>query len=185
MLNKTFTNSFFVFIVLVTAFVLNGCKSVDKDYLIDVTQMQEKIADVDTSIIIFWTDWCTGKHNIENEYVSYLDYIQENSLNAQVFLIASDNQIKDEVISKYADMGFKSYSINAGNFVMMNRIKIRQFIRNVFPNENIKDFKTITYAIPVVLWVTKDGKVLNKDDLSKTYPFSDHLFNTKTIIVEE
>jgi hypothetical protein len=162
---------------------LSRCTAADssQNYSVSSEALTQICKQVDTSIIIFYTSWCGGYSNIETLYTSYLDKINEKSINAQVILLACDDDLADSIILKWQNRGFVSYRIAAGNNAWTNRRSIKKIIKEAFPNESIKGLNAISFPIPVELWVTESGKVLNKEDIENNTRYSDWLLDVKTI----
>lgn len=149
--------------------LLSACTASDwenaEGYLTQ-SELLALVQEKDTSIVIFFTDWCVGKNNIDNAYVKYVNDIQEDNLNAQVILIAADDYITDETLIEHEKKGFIVGRINAGDDAFTNRLRIRKYIKALFPKTKIPDMKYLDYSIPVMLWINKEGELLNAADLA-------------------
>lgn len=168
---------------LIVLFLFCQCsnKPYTNRYNISSTELASQIKNTDTSIIVFYTGWCGGYSNIETLYTSYLDKINEKSINAQVILLACDDDLADSIILKWQNRGFVSYRIAAGNNAWTNRRSIKKIIKEVFPNESVKGLNAISFPIPVELWVIQSGNILNKEDMENNTRYSDWLLDVKTI----
>jgi len=133
-----------------------------------VQQLDRIISNADTTFIVFYTDWCVGKNNIDRNYSQYLAKIKAENKNAQIVLIASDDNITDSTLNARNQEGYIAMRIKAGNKPLFNKTNIQNFIRAAFPKHTIEDLEHLSFSIPVELWVTKEKKILNDPDVHKS-----------------
>lgn len=161
-------------VIFFSVFALCSCNetfkvpSISEENANYIQQLDSIISNKDTTLIVFYTDWCVGKNNIDRNYSQYLAKIKAENKNAQIVLIASDDNITDSTINARNQEGYIAMRIQAGTNALDNRLSIRNFIKHAFPNHTITDLEQVGIMIPVVLWVTKDKKILNDPDVKKS-----------------
>ena len=146
---------------------------VPEGYLIDESALKDSLALNEHNIVLFWTNWCRGSHyRIDSLYTPLAKEISRQGLNLKIYLIASDANISLSQVDELRKRGFSTYFMDhPGGMAIANRLAIKKFINNAFPDNEVERIKGIQFGIPVELLITKQLKIINEKETRKSFDF--------------
>ncbi len=169
---------------VIFAIVSTSCQSklnVPSEYIISGNSLKNSLKQTDNNLVLFWTDWCgASKSRIEKYYKPLSAEIEKNDLDLKIILLASDENITLEDIDQLRNNGITCYYIEKpGGNAITNRMSIKRFINNTFPDNQIKKITEFQYGIPVELLITKDLEIINDKETGKSFEFISEILNLK------
>ncbi len=174
--NKVFIWGFFLSVISTScAPKLN----VPSEYIISGVSLKDSLKQNDKNLVLFWTDWCgASKHRIERYYKPLSDKIKKDDLDLDLILLASDANITLEDMDKFRNLGISCYFIDRpGGNAILNRMSIKRFINNTFPDNQIDKLTKFQYGIPVELLITKNLEIINEKETKKSSEFIFEILN--------
>lgn len=169
-------NLLFQTLIFITI-LLSSCGSkldVPSEYVLSEEALREKLGQQDTNLVLFWTDWCAAsKHRIETTYKPLVEQLEKDSLDLQLILLAADENVSIEHLVELRELGLKCYYIeNPGNNAIFNRMAIKSYINDAFPNNKVEKINKFQFGIPVELLITKELEIVNARESSKSISFT-------------
>lgn len=144
---------------------------VEAEYVLSQEELKELLANNDQTLVLFYTEWCgAAQHLIKTSYLPLNDSIRAQGLDLQIIMLAGDEKVPLDTLNKHRDLGIKSYYIERpGANPLFNRMAIKSYINELFPDNKLERIQKTQYGIPVELWISADLEFLNEDDYSKAH----------------
>lgn len=165
----------YLLIVCIALLLSASCAklNVPQGYIISEAALKDSIQQNDTTLVLFWTNWCGASHNrLENYYKPLAQKVAADSLDLKIILLASDANISLEKIDAFRKLGISCFYIDQpGSTAIANRMAIKNYINNSFPENEIARIKGIQYGIPVELLMTKNLDIINELETNRSYDY--------------
>ena len=172
-------NSLFHTLLFLTIFVSSCGSKLDmpQEYILTEEALKENLKQHDTNLVMFWTDWCgASKHRLETVYKSLVKQLESDSLNVQLILLAADQNVTVEQIIELRELGLNCYYIDRpGDNAILNRMRIKSYINNAFPDNKVEKINKFQFGIPVELLITKELEIVNALEYSKSAAFIEEI----------
>lgn len=177
MLNEKF--KYFPFVVICFLCISISCTSninntsVSDNLLISPFKLDSLLKNADTSVIVFWADWCSAsKDMIKEVFKPAHDSITNQALHNKVIFIIADDNFDPAILIEHRRLGMNSYYLpNSGKNAIANRKSIKKFIYDCYPNNKI-NWLGFNFGIPATLLISPHNiDILNEDDSSESVAF--------------
>lgn len=161
-------------LAILTLLLLFSCSSkldVPADFIISETDLRDSLSQNNSTLVLFWTDWCSAsKSQISNYYLPLNDSIKKNNLDLKLILLASDENVSLEKIKEFRKLGISSFYIERpGGNAILNRMSIKSYINEAFPSNKVERINQFQYGIPVELLVNKQLEIVNEKEYDKSF----------------
>lgn len=162
--------------LIVLTSILTSCSSkldVDSKYIINQEALKDSLKQKEKTLVLFWTNWCgASKQTIKDHYLPMMDSIKRNNLDLKLILLASDENIKVETIEEQRALGISAFYIEKpGGIAILNRMSIKDFINDVFPDNEMEHISKFQFGIPVELLINKELDLINEKDENLSFEY--------------
>mgnify|MGYP000930977089 CR=1 FL=1 len=161
----------FIILVVISLLSCAGKLDVPDKYIISETALRDSLSKNNNTVVLFFTEWCSASQDrLKNTYRPLNDSIKKNNLDLDIILLASDENVSLEQVEEYRKLGISTFYIQKpGANTIMNRMAIKSFINEAFPENEIERITKFQYGIPVELLFNKELEIVNEKDYNKSY----------------
>jgi|GEM_PF-6880812 len=178
-ITKLFLTLLIVLLVLLAA----SCSklNVPDEYIIRESALLDSLGNNNRSLVLFYTDWCgAADHRIENYYKPLQEKINNGELDLKLILLASDVNIPISEVDEFRELGMECFYIDdPGGSAFINRMSIKSYINELFPDNEVERISSFQYGIPVELLVTDKLEIVNEKETVKSWEYIKEVLELK------